>query len=112
MQTHYYLVHFQYLGLRYHGWLKQPELRTVEYMVEKTLRLVLILGHTRFKILAASRTDARVSANHSAFELFIQEPLDPDQLLTEFNHNLPSDIKVLTIDMKRIKTSILLAAPK
>ncbi len=98
MQTHYYLVHFQYLGLRYHGWLKQPELRTVEYMVEKTLRF--ILGHTRFKILAASRTDARVSANHSAFELFIQEPLDPDRLLTEFNLNLPSDIKVLKIEEK------------
>jgi tRNA pseudouridine38-40 synthase len=98
MQKHYYLIHFQYLGFRYHGWLKQPELRTVEYMVEKTLRF--ILGHSRFKILAASRTDARVSANHSAFELFVHEPLDPDQLLTDFNLNLPSDIKVLKIEEK------------
>ncbi len=105
MQKHYYLIHFQYLGFRYHGWLKQPKLRTVEYMVEKTLKF--ILGHTRFKILGASRTDAKVSANHSAFELFVDNPLDPDQLLIDFNLNLPNDIKVLEIEEVDKKFSII-----
>jgi len=95
MQKYYYLIHFQYLGFRYHGWMKQPELRTIEYMIEKTLKF--ILGRAKFKILGASRTDAKVSANHSAFELFVNEPLEPDQLLIDFNLNLPNDIRVLKI---------------
>ncbi len=105
MQKYYYLIHIQYLGFRYHGWLKQPELRTVESMIEKTLKF--ILGHTQFRILGASRTDAKVSANHSAFELFVNEPLHPDQLLTDFNLNLPNDIKVLKIEKVDKKFSII-----
>lgn len=105
MQKYFYLIHIQYLGFRYHGWLKQPGLKTVEYMIEKTLKF--ILGHSRFKILGASRTDAKVSANHSAFELFVNEALNPDQLLTDFNLNLPNDIKVLKIEEVDEKFSII-----
>jgi len=94
--THYfYLIHIQYLGFRYHGWQKQPGLRTVESMVEKTL--AFILGHKAFKILGTSRTDSKVSANHSAFELFTNEPLDIDLFFIELNLNLPNDIRALKI---------------
>jgi tRNA pseudouridine38-40 synthase len=96
MAKHYYLIHLQYLGYRYHGWLKQPGLKTVEFMIEKTAGFVL--GHTDFKILGTSRTDARVSANHSAVELFVNDPLNIDQLLLAFNQNLPNDIKVIKIE--------------
>ena len=80
MGKYYYLIHIQYLGFRYHGWLKQPGLKTIESMIEKTIRFVL--DHTNFKILGSSRTDAKVSANHSAFELFVSDPLDIDQLVS------------------------------
>ncbi|SMC69075.1 tRNA pseudouridine38-40 synthase [Desulfocicer vacuolatum DSM 3385] len=96
MTQYRYLVHIQYLGFRYHGWLKQPGLRTVESMVEKTIKFVL--GHNDFKILGSSRTDAKVSANHSAFELFVNEPLDPKIFFLNFNKNLPNDIKILKIE--------------
>ena len=86
MGKYYYLIHIQYLGFRYHGWLKQPGLKTIEFMIEKTAGF--ILKHTRFKILGTSRTDAKVSANHSAFELFVNDPLDTHQLLKDFNQNL------------------------
>jgi tRNA pseudouridine38-40 synthase len=109
MERHYYLIHIQYLGFRYHGWLKQPELKTVESMIEKTARFVL--GHTNFKILGTSRTDAKVSANHSAFELFVDYPLDIKQLFIDFNHNLPNDIKVLKIEEKD-KYFNIINAPK
>lgn len=92
----FYLVHFQYLGFRYHGWLKQPNLKTVEAMIEKTI--AFILGHTDFNIIGGSRTDAKVSANRSAFELFVDEHLDTAQLLNDFNKNLPNDIRVLNIE--------------
>ncbi len=109
MKKYYYLIHIQYLGYRYHGWLKQPELKTVEFMIEKTARFVL--GHACFKILGTSRTDAKVSANHSAFELFVNDPLDTDQLLMDFNRNLPNDIKVIKIEEKN-KTFNIINAPR
>jgi len=98
MQTYFYLIHFQYLGFRYHGWSKQPDLLTIEQMMEKTLGF--ILGHCRFKILVASRTDAKVSARHCAFELFLRDPQDPEKLLTDLNLNLPGDIRILKIEEK------------
>lgn len=65
-------------------------------MIEKTIGF--ILGHTNYKILGTSRTDAKVSANHSAFELFVNEDLDIDRLHTDFNQNLPGDIRVKKIE--------------
>lgn len=90
-----YLIHIQYLGYRYHGWQKQPGLKTIEFMLKKTIGFVL--GHTHFKILGAARTDSKVSANQSAFELFVKDPLDTDQFLAAFNRNLPNDIRALHI---------------
>lgn len=105
MQKFYYLVYIQYLGYRYHGWLKQPELKTIEFMVEKTIRF--ILGHKKFKIMGTSRTDSKVSANHTAFEIFIDYPLDKEQFLIDFNGNLPNDIKALKIEEVNKKFSII-----
>lgn len=94
--THHYLIHLQYLGYRYHGWMVQKELKTVQYMVEKTCQFVL--GHERFKTLGSSRTDALVSAEHSVFELFLQQELDMEEFLKDFDHNLPPDIHALDIE--------------
>jgi len=92
-----YLVRLQYLGFRYSGWQKQPGQKTVESMLSKTLKF--ILGGTKFKILGAGRTDAKVSASNMVFELFIEEePLvNMDSFLKIFNKNLPPDIRVLAI---------------
>lgn len=100
MQTprYYYLIHVQFLGFRYSGWQKQPNQKTVEGMLVKTLKFVL--PNAKFKILGAGRTDAKVSALNTAFELFLEkEPLnDLDGFLLEFNINLPPDIRVISID--------------
>lgn len=96
MQQYYYLIHIQYLGFRFHGWAKQPNVKTVHQFIDKTLPFVL--GHRNFKTLGSSRTDAMVSANHSMFELFLNEPLDADQFLYDLNSNLPSDIKATKIE--------------
>lgn len=94
----YYLIHVQYLGFRYSGWQKQPNQKTVEGMLVKTLKFVL--PNAKFKILGAGRTDAKVSALSAAFELFLdKEPLeDLNAFLHEFNVNLPPDIRVISID--------------
>ncbi|MDA7558771.1 tRNA pseudouridine(38-40) synthase TruA [Flavobacteriaceae bacterium] len=93
----YYLIDIQYLGYRFHGWQKQPNLKTVQLMIERTLKF--ILDKRVFKILAAGRTDAMVSANKTAFELFLNDiPIkDFEEFLRTFNFNLPQDIRALSI---------------
>jgi tRNA pseudouridine38-40 synthase len=94
----FFLIKLQYLGFRFHGWQKQPNnIPTVERMVLRTLRYVF--DHTNFKVLAAGRTDAKVSVNETWIELFLDhsDPLVLDSFLCDFNLNLPSDIKALEI---------------
>lgn len=98
---YYYLVKLQYLGFRYHGWQRQPQLKTVEHMVNRTTRYVLqkvLKRSSSFKLLAAGRTDAMVSVNETYVELFIDdEPLDLEEFFPLFNRNLPQDIRALEI---------------
>lgn len=96
MNSYFYLIHIQYLGFRFHGWAKQPDVKTVHQFIDKTLPFVL--GHSNFKTLGSSRTDAMVSADHALFELFIDQPLDPKKFLYEFNRNLPADIRATKIE--------------
>jgi tRNA pseudouridine38-40 synthase len=96
-KKYYYLISFQYLGFRFHGWQKQLETyRTVQGMLERTIKF--IIEHDNFKTLGASRTDAMVSAEKSLCKLTIDTELkETDE---EFEHllnkNLPADIKVLS----------------
>ncbi|PCJ97172.1 MAG: tRNA pseudouridine(38-40) synthase TruA [Flavobacteriaceae bacterium] len=94
---HYYLIQLQFLGFRYSGWQKQPNQKTIEHMLIKTLKF--ILPSVKFKILGAGRTDSKVSALDAKFELFIDEHpiLDFDNFMSEFNANLPPDIKAVAI---------------
>jgi tRNA pseudouridine38-40 synthase len=94
----FFLIKLQYLGFRFHGWQKQPNnIPTVERMVLRTLRYVF--DHSNFKVLAAGRTDAKVSVNETWIELFLDhsDPLELVAFIQDFNQNLPSDIRALEI---------------
>ncbi len=103
----FYFIKIQYLGYRLHGWQKQPDVKTVEGLITKTLRWVM--PEAKYKILGTSRTDAMVSAGESAFELFLDhEPLeDTDSFLDLFNKNLPQDIRALSIEEVDEKFNII-----
>lgn len=109
-KRYYYLVRVSYLGFRFSGWQKQPGVKTIEGMLEKTIKFVL--ESTSFKILGAGRTDARVSSLNGAFELFIDhKPLENlDQLVLLFNKNLPSDIRIEGITAASEKFNIIHSA--
>jgi len=107
MKNHY-LFHIQFLGFRYHGWLKQPGYKTIQSMVEKTFEF--IFQHPNFKTLGCSRTDAKVSANHFVFELFCDEVFEPSTFVTLFNKNLPNDIRALKIETTNESFNIIQAA--
>lgn len=94
--THFYLIRIEFLGFRYHGWQKQPGLKSVHGMVDKTL--LFVLEHENFRTLGCSRTDAKVSADDYALELFVMEEQVPERLLHSLNRNLPPDIRAKSIE--------------
>jgi len=106
-KRYFYLIKVQFLGYRFHGWQKQPNTKTVHLMIDRTLKF--ILGEQKFKTLGAGRTDAMVSANEAAFELFLdQQPLeDVSEFLELFNKNLPQDIRALRIKEVDAKFNII-----
>lgn len=102
----FYLIKIQYLGYRFHGWQKQPDVKTLHLMVDKTLKFVF--DGRPFKTLASGRTDAMVSAQDAAIELFVQEKLeDENEFLKWFNHNLPQDIRATSITQVDKKFNII-----
>ncbi len=75
-------------------------------MVDRTLAYVL--GHKKFKTLAAGRTDAKVSVNETFIELFLDEGnLILDEFMPLFNQNLPPDINALDIEETTSKFNII-----
>ncbi|WP_348647876.1 tRNA pseudouridine(38-40) synthase TruA [Arenibacter sp. F20364] len=76
-------------------------------MLVKTLKFVL--PNSKFKILGAGRTDAKVSALNTAFELFLDKaPLeDLNTFMNEFNVNLPPDIRVISVDQIKENFNII-----
>ena len=106
MKKYYYLITIQYLGYRFHGWQKQPDVKTLHLMVDRTLNF--ILEGKRFKSLSSGRTDAMVSAECAAIELFLLEPIeDKIGFLELFNRNLPQDIRALNIKEVDAKFNII-----
>ena len=75
-------------------------------MVDRTLNF--ILEGKYFKSLSSGRTDAMVSAESAAFELFLQEPIEDEIAFLElFNLNLPQDIRALDIEEVDDKFNII-----
>jgi tRNA pseudouridine38-40 synthase len=99
-----YLFSIQYLGLRYHGWQKQPGVKTIQGTLEKAFRYVL--EHEDFTILGASRTDTGVSCNRGAFELFLKHETSAN-LLKTLNSFLPSDIRLLGFEPVPLSFNII-----
>lgn len=105
-KKYYYLINFQYLGYRFHGWQKQPNVKTLHLMVDRTLNY--ILEGKYFKTLVSGRTDAMVSAENATFELFLQHEIeDLEAFLNLFNYNLPQDIRALAIKEVDAKFNII-----
>lgn len=107
---HTYLLRIEYLGFRFHGWQKQPNLKTVHWAIDKTLKFVCT--GIRTKTVGVGRTDAKVSANNYAVQLFIDEVLDFDDFLVSFNRNSPADIRLLEVEEITDHTFNIIQHPK
>ncbi len=93
--TNIYLLNIQYLGFRFHGWQKQPNLKTVHWAIDKTLKFVC--KGIRNKSIGVGRTDAKVSATDFYVQLLIDSTLVKEEFITSFNKNSPADIRLLEL---------------
>ncbi len=107
---HSYLIRIQYLGFRLHGWQKQPNIRTVHFVLDKTLKFVF--SGIRCKSIGVGRTDAKVSSMGYPFQLFIDEPVDHTLFLKSFNKNSPADIRALSIEEITDSSFNIIQSPK
>jgi len=105
-----YLVRIQYLGFRLHGWQKQPNVKTVHFILDKTLKFVF--KGIRYKSVGVGRTDAKVSSVDYPFQLFIDEPVENISFLRSFNKNSPADIRALSIEEISNDTFNIIQSPK
>jgi tRNA pseudouridine38-40 synthase len=84
-----------YDGTEYHGWQRQPGLRTVEGELAAVLSPIT---QTRVVFAAAGRTDAGVHARGQVVNFHTASTVDPERLRRAANSRLPDDILVRHIE--------------
>lgn len=81
-----------YRGTNYFGWQRQPNVITVQEVIEDKLSQFF---NRQITIYGAGRTDAGVHAFGQKFHFDVEvEELDLDRLLYSINMMLPNDIKI------------------
>jgi tRNA pseudouridine38-40 synthase len=83
-----------YDGAGFHGWQRQPDLRTVQEAVEETLRHLLL--HP-LVVQGASRTDSGVHARGQVANVLTSSSIPLDNLRRAIGHHLPADIALVHI---------------
>lgn len=83
-----------YDGAAFHGWQRQPDRRTVQGVVEESVRRVL---REPVDVIGASRTDAGVHARGQVAHVQTDSPIPIDKLHSAVGHRLPEDVCLLRV---------------
>lgn len=92
---HYYQVSLQYDGSDYAGFQWQKNLPTIQAEINQAFAKIL---KGKFSTTGASRTDSGVHALHQVVKLTCEEAYQERVLLKALRENLPSQIRVLSIE--------------
>jgi len=84
-----------YDGTDYHGWQVQPELPTIQGVIEAVLAEI---EGAQVKVEGSGRTDAGVHALEQVAAFSLTNPIPPPNLEKAMNRLLPRDIRVLTLE--------------
>ncbi len=91
-----YHLGLEFCGTRFSGWLKQPDVRTVEGVLTKTLEMLL---EQPINLMGCSRTDAGVHAAEYHVHLDVEDIRIPLQRFARtINAMLPQDMAVRFIN--------------
>jgi len=85
----------EYEGTAYHGWQVQPELPTIQGVLQDVLARI---AGAPVQVTGAGRTDAGVHAFGQVASFSADLGLDPPTLRKALNANLPSDIVVCQVE--------------
>lgn len=86
----------EYDGADFHGFQIQPNTRTVQQTVQKTISGLL---KVETKVCGAGRTDAGVHATGQVINFRIENGFPPENLCTALNGILPGDVKIRNIEV-------------
>lgn len=92
-QTSRYRIDLAFHGAAFHGWQRQPDLRTVQGEFEIWLTRI-VGGGCPVAVTGAGRTDAGVHAEHMVAHFDAAASLDTTQLLARLTAALPEDISI------------------
>jgi len=95
VRTIYLLV--AYDGTEFHGWQDQPEFRTVQGVLEQSLRRVL---RHQVDLLGSGRTDAGVHAAGHVSSFVTTSPLPSGRMRHAIGARLPKDVAV--VDLREV----------
>jgi len=90
--TQNYRLVLRYDGTHFKGMQSQPDTRTVQQVLEDAIHSIFGI---RTRIYSSGRTDTGVHAQGQVVNFFMDEIVDPQELLGKLNGILPDDVRVL-----------------
>jgi len=91
--TFRYRIDLAFHGAKFHGWQRQPNLRTVQGELETWITRILG-GRDPVAVTGAGRTDAGVHAEHMVAHFDSAPDLDTAELVERLSATLPEDISI------------------
>lgn len=88
-----YFLKLEYNGAGFHGWQKQPNVRTIQEELEKSLEIVL--KQKIKKLTASGRTDSGVHAKAQVVNFFVENTIDLDRLILSVSSILKGELSVI-----------------
>ncbi len=89
-----FFLHLSYKGTRYHGWQRQPDVLTIQQVLEDALSQIL---KERIVLHGCGRTDKGVHASQYIAHFETNSKLDNFDLVQRANRILPTDIQLLKV---------------
>jgi len=93
MKTKYY-IELSYNGKNYHGWQRQPNVVSIQEVIEDSLTKLL---KKKTAIIGAGRTDAGVHAKQIFAHFETDFSIDYNNLINRLNAFIPDDINIINI---------------
>jgi tRNA pseudouridine38-40 synthase len=89
-----HFIQLSYFGKNYHGWQRQPDVISIQEVLEESLSKLL---NKNIAIVGAGRTDSGVHAKEIFAHFDFDTEIDTENLSKRLNAFLPDDIAILKI---------------
>lgn len=88
------MLTLSYDGTDFHGWQRQPQGRTIQGVIESSLKKI---SRKKINVTGAGRTDAGVHASEQVANFKAKLKMEEEELFAALNSILPDDVKVTSL---------------